>query len=88
MKRSKPLVITLLDAKNKVALEEPNIRQGESAVFFTPKLSISDLKPQTTHTLYSWDDIKEFPLDSNYEESNWINKKEFKTELVGYSRVV
>jgi len=69
--------VTLYDEDNKLALSEPNIRDGESATYFTAHLTISDLKENTDYTVYKWDDISEYPTDSNFEESLWIDKQGF-----------
>ena len=77
LKRAKPLVLTLYYDNNNIVLSEPNVSIGDDAIFFTQHLECMDLEPKTDYVLYNWSSISEFPTDSNFEESNWINKKEF-----------
>lgn len=59
-----------------IALKEPNVRDGEIALDFIPRLTITGLKPHYVYELYQWNDVADYPTDSNFEESNWISKIE------------
>jgi len=52
------------------------VRDGETAVDFYPKLTISGLKPKYVYELYQWNDASDYPTDSNFEESKWASKIE------------
>jgi hypothetical protein len=74
--KRKQINVQLFDEHNNIQLGEPNIRDGETAVDFNVKLTISEIKPNFVYELYQYNDAADYPIDSNFEESNWVSKVE------------
>lgn len=63
-----------MNEHGEIQLSEPNVRDGEDAVYFYPRLTINNLKPKYVYWLYQWNDPANYPTDSNFEESKWDDK--------------
>jgi hypothetical protein len=65
-------------------IDEPNIRNGENAVFMYGTLEIANLTVGNTYVTFRYDSLNDYPKDGNYSTSNYTSTNLFTASKTSY----